>query len=282
MKKPGTLYVVATPLGNLEDLSLRAARVLKEVGLVACEDTRHTRKLLNHLAVSTPAVSYHEHNEAARATELLARLQAGEDIALVSDAGTPLIADPGYRLVRLCRERGVAVVPIPGPSAAVAALSVSGLPSDRFLFVGFLPRKPAAREGELRSLAYLKATLVFYLSPHSLLPSLEAVQGILGDRRAFLVREMTKAFESSYAGSLADITAAVAGEEPRGEYTLVVEGAREEAQVAGDIDLEAYLYGLMTIRALPRNEAIRQAARQLGITRRELYARLLASRHPES
>jgi 16S rRNA (cytidine1402-2'-O)-methyltransferase len=282
MKKPGTLYVVATPLGNLDDLSARAARILKEADLVACEDTRHTRKLLNHLAASTPAVSYHEHNEAERAAELLARLQAGNDIALVSDAGTPLIADPGYRLVSLCREQGVSVVPVPGPSAAVAALSVSGLPSDRFLFVGFLPRKAGSREGVLQNLAQVTATLVFYLSPHGLIPTLQAIQGNLGDRRAFLVREMTKAFETSHTGTVGEIVAEIAQDQPRGEYTLVVEGAREKAKGVGGVDADAYVHGLTAMRGLPRAAAIRQAARDLGLSRRELYARLLSSREPES
>jgi 16S rRNA (cytidine1402-2'-O)-methyltransferase len=276
MKKPGTLYVVATPLGNLDDLSARASRVLKEVDLVACEDTRHTRKLLNHLAASTPALSYHEHNEEERAAELAGRLLAGENVALVSDAGTPLIADPGYRLVSLCRDRGIAVVPVPGPSAAVAALSVSGLPSDRFHFVGFLPRKPGARREELRTLAHLKATLVFYLSPHGLVPSLKAVREALGDRRAFLIREMTKAFETSYAGRLGEILVKVGEEAARGEYTLVVEGTREEPQAVGDVDAEAYVHGLMALRGLSRTEAIKQAARHLGIPRRDLYNRLAA------
>lgn len=219
--RPGTLYVVATPLGNLGDLSPRAAATLAEADLIACEDTRHTRKLLSHLGIHQPTTSYHEHNEVAKAAELLAQLQQGKSIALVSDAGTPLISDPGFRLVRLCHQQKIPVVPIPGPSAAVAALSICGLPTDRFFFAGFLPRRAAACRKELERLAPLDATLVFYLSPHALLVTLKSIADILGNRHAFLIREMTKVYETSYSGSLLSIIEEVEKTSARGEYTLV-------------------------------------------------------------
>ena len=218
----GRLFVVATPLGNLEDLSPRAARVLAEVDLVACEDTRRTRKLLNHFQISTPTTSYHEHNERAKAARLVADLDSGKDLALVSDAGTPLLSDPGYRLVRLCQEKKIPVIPIPGPSAAVAALSVSGLPTHRFAFAGFLPRRASACRKELRRLASQDMTLIFYLSPHGLQSTLRRIVEILGNREAFLIREMTKVYETAHFGPLEEILAALGDGSPRGEYTLVV------------------------------------------------------------
>ncbi len=267
----GTLYVVATPLGNLEDFSPRAVRILREVSLIACEDTRHTGRLLAHFQIATPRTSYHEHNESAKAKELLAELHAGKSLALVSDAGTPLLSDPGYRLVRLCREQEIPVLPVPGPSAAIAALSVAGIPSDRFLFLGFLPRKAAAQKEELRRVARLAVTLVCYLSPHGLVPTLGSIREIFGARKAFLVREMTKLYETSYFGSLDQILEWVAEEEPRGEYTLVIEGAQPDVAEPSAIDAKAYVEGLIATQGLSRKEALRQAAHELGIPKRELY-----------
>jgi 16S rRNA (cytidine1402-2'-O)-methyltransferase len=268
----GTLYVVATPLGNLEDLSPRSARVLREVDLIACEDTRRTRKLLQHLDIRVPTLSYQEHNEASRANQLIGRLQEGAQVALVSDAGTPLLSDPGYRLVRLCRQTGVAVIPIPGPSAAVAALSVAGLPTDRFLFVGFLPRRPGFRREQLDRLAGIEATLVFYVAPHVLLETLEAVLEAVGNREAFLIREMTKLYESSYPGRLEEIIDCVRREVPQGEYTLVV-GPPESrpAEARSRVDAGAYAAGLVWARRLSRKEAIQAASRDLGVPKRTVY-----------
>ena len=220
----GRLFVVATPLGNLEDLSQRAARVLAEVDLIACEDTRHTGKLLQHLGVRTPTTSYHEHNERSKAPKLVAELKSGKDVALVSDAGTPLLSDPGYRLVQSCRLEKISVIPIPGPSAAVAALSVAGLPTDRFLFAGFLPSRRAAAKKELARLSSLEMTLVFYVSPHRLQGTLRQMLEVLGNRNAFLIREMTKIYESGCHGTLQEILETVQSRSPRGEYTLVVQG----------------------------------------------------------
>lgn len=274
----GVLYVVATPLGNLDDLSPRARRILTEVDLIACEDTRHTRKLLNHFEIHTPTTSYHEHNEAAKTKVLVSRLQEGRQIALVSDAGTPLVSDPGYRLVSACREEKIAVYPVPGPSAAMAALSVSGLPADRCLFVGFLPRRTAPQRQQLETLAHQDSTLVIYLSPHGLIPTLQRIAEALGDRRAFLAREMTKLHETHHFGQLREILEAVEQETPRGEYTLVIQRAPRGAHtVPSEVDVSAYVRGLMATRGLSQKEAIKVAAKELGLPKREVYGKMLTA-----
>jgi 16S rRNA (cytidine1402-2'-O)-methyltransferase len=218
----GTLYVVATPIGNLEDITLRALRVLREVDLVAAEDTRRTRSLLQAYGVRAALVSYFEHNQARRGPELLRRLQGGARIALVTDAGTPGVSDPGFRLVRLCRDAGVPVVPIPGASALVAALSAAGIPADRFVFEGFLPVKPGRRLTRLRELAALKRPVVLYESPHRLLATLEAIEAVFGEAEVVLAREVTKRFEEFRRGTAGSLRTALAAAGVRGEVTLVV------------------------------------------------------------
>jgi len=270
---PGTLYVVATPIGNLEDLTERASRILREVNLVACEDTRHTRKLLNHVGSSVPAVSYHEHNETTRAPEILKRLLAGDHVALVSDAGTPLVSDPGYRLVALCRKEGVAVIPVPGPSAVTAALSVSGLPTDRFLFLGFPPKRAGLLREQLTGVASLSATLVFYVGPHDVISVLRAVAEHLGNRNVFLIREMTKVFETAYSGPASAVREQVESEGPKGEYTLVIEaGEAQAASSQREVDVVAYIAGLMQTRGLSERDAIRTAAEELNLPKRDVYS----------
>ena len=266
----GTLFVVATPLGNLDDLSTRAIRVLGGVDIIACEDTRHTRKLLNHFHIDTRALSYHEHNEEERCPGLIRHLKEGKDLALVCDAGTPQISDPGYRLVRACREQGLPVLGVPGPSAATAALSVSGLPPDRFLFVGFLPKKPLSRRKAIERLKGFSASLIFFIPPHSLIDQLTDLKEILDDRRGFLAKEMTKIHERHWWGKLSEIIDQ-REEAPKGEYTLVVEGSEGEAGVELNLDLRAYVEGLQACRGLTRKEAIQQAARDLGKSRNEVY-----------
>ena len=233
----GRLFVVATPIGNLGDLSSRAVEILQQVELIACEDTRHTGRLLVHFGIVTRMLSYHEHNEDERAEKLLERLEAGHDIALVSDAGTPLLSDPGYRLVRACREKALKVIPVPGPFAGAAAACVSGLPTDQLLLCGFLPKKRPALVKRLKAVESTSATLVFYLSPHRLEPSLDAIRQHLGDREAFLIREMTKVYETSYSGNLSSILRVLQGNPPPGEYTLVVSGAppAEESPTVIDV-----------------------------------------------
>ena len=220
----GILYVVGTPIGNLEDLTLRALRILKEVDLIACEDTRHTRLLLTHYGIAKPLVSYHEHNERRRTAELLQRLEAGASIALVSDAGTPALSDPGYVIVHEATSRGIPVVAVPGPSAVTAALAVSGLPTDRFVFLGFLPRKSGQRTRALGEIAAVPWTLLLFESPHRLRDMLEDLREVLGDRQVAITRELTKRFEEVVRGTITEAIAHFAAVEPRGEFTVVVAG----------------------------------------------------------
>ena len=275
----GILYVVATPLGNLEDLSRRAVQILGEVDLIACEDTRRTRKLMNHFAIHTPTTSYHEHNEAAKAPALIIQLQKGKRIALVSDAGTPLLSDPGHRLVHSCRENEIPVYPVPGPSAATAALSVSGLPAHRFSFIGFLPRRAALQREVLERFSQQESTLLIYLSPHGLSPTLKRIVAILGNRRAFLIRAMTTLHETHYFGRLKQILTTLEQERARGEYTLVLEGqTSKEDQVSSQLDAAAYVLGLKETRGLTQKEAIKQATQELGLSRREIYNQVLGAK----
>ncbi|MHB9092054.1 MAG: 16S rRNA (cytidine(1402)-2'-O)-methyltransferase, partial [Chloroflexota bacterium] len=224
----GTLYVVATPIGNLEDLSFRAARVLREVALIAAEDTRSTRHLLERYGINTPVTSYYEHNKLTKLEYVLAALAEG-DVALVSEAGTPGISDPGYELVVAAIARGITVVPVPGPSAAVTALAVSGLPTDQFTYLGFFPRRSAERQRLLAEVTLEPRTLIFYEAPHRLLETLADIAAVLGNRRMAAARELTKIHEEIVRGSVAELQAYFAAVAPRGEFTLVVEGASREA-----------------------------------------------------
>jgi len=270
---PGRLYVVATPIGNLEDITYRAVRVLGEAGLIACEDTRQTRKLLDHYGIRKPTVSYHEHNEAERAAELAERLRGGETIALVSDAGVPLISDPGYRLVRAALDAGIEVQPVPGPSAALAALAASGLPTDAFHFGGFLPAKAGPRARVLQELAGQTATLIFYEAPHRILETLEAVEQILGQRPVAVARELTKIHEEFLRGPVAEVRAQLAARAAiKGEITLLVGKATSPA--VDTTPIEDAVAGLVRAGA-PRMDAIKQVARQRGLSKREVYERLL-------
>ena len=222
----GTLYVVATPIGNLEDITARALRILREVDVVACEDTRRTRALLTHFAIHTPTVSYYEHNKLTRGPQLLRQLAEGKSIALVSDAGTPGISDPGVLLVREARAAGVPVVPIPGPSAVVAALSAAGLPADRFVFDGFLPVKPGRRVNRLEELRDLEMTIVVYESPHRIVAALEAIREVFGEVDVVVARELTKQFEEIVIAPASAHLERLAAHEPRGEFTVVIPRVR--------------------------------------------------------
>ncbi len=244
----GTLFVVATPIGNLDDISPRALEALRNADVIACEDTRRTIKILNHFGIQKPMTSYHEFNEEEKAAELAKQLKNGTSVALVSDAGTPAIADPGYRLVRLCRQNNIPVVPIPGPNAGLAALSASGLPSDQFMFVGFLPAKKNARREKLIAVANVACTLIFYEAPHRIEESLEDLQEILGDRETCVAREITKLHEEFLFGTISDVRPRI---KPLGEFVVVVSGATE-------------------VRAetkLTREDVLKK----LGMTRNELY-----------
>lgn len=264
----GTLYVVGTPIGNLEDITLRALRVLRSVDLIACEDTRHTRTLLQRHGISRPLISYHEHNERTRAPQLVRRLLTGEDVALVSDAGMPGISDPGFHLITQAIAAGVPIVPIPGPSALTAALSVAGLPTDRVLFLGFLPRTQAARRRALAEVTGVGATLAIFEAPHRARQTLADISHVLGPRRVALIREATKLHEEVLRGPADEVAAHLAASPPRGEITLVVEGAAEAA-----VDREppaAYLRGLLK-RGLSRRDAARRLAAAYRIPHREAY-----------
>ena len=266
---PGRLYVVSTPIGNLEDITYRAVRILKEVAWVACEDTRTTGHLLMHYGIRTRTVSYHEHNEAARAAELVALLIAGESGAIVSDAGTPLLSDPGFRLVRAAVEAGVAVEALPGPSAVLAALVVSGLPTDQFHFGGFLPHKQGQRTRLLESLADEQATLVFYEAPHRILEALDDVAAVLGSREVVVARELTKLHEEVLRGKAAEIRAALGGRDSvRGEFVVMI--AKAEGPIEDDTPIEEAVE-ILVRAGVGRMDAMKTVARQRGLSKREVY-----------
>ena len=267
----GTLYLVATPIGNLEDISARALRILGQVGLIAAEDTRQTRKLLSHYDIHTPITSYHEHNKLVKLDSILSVLAQG-DIALVSDAGTPALNDPGYELVQAALQSGYAVSPIPGPSAPLAALVVSGLPTDAFLYLGYLPRKATERRQGLAKVARLPYTLIFLETPHRLLPALEDLQAALGDRPAAVARELTKLHEEIFRGKLSVAHAYFTDNPPRGEFTLVVEGFQPSAESErwSEERLQAALQERLST-GQPASQIAAQVAQESGWPRRDVY-----------
>jgi len=276
----GCLYLVGTPIGNLEDITLRALRILKEADQIACEDTRHTQKLLTHYDVHKSLVSYHEHNEITRAPELVVAMEAGAKIALVSDAGMPLVSDPGHRLVTLCVRHRIPVIPIPGPSALLAALSASGLPNEEFLFVGFLPNRSGERRRALERLRIEDRTIIFYEAPHRVAETVADAREILGDRSACLAREVTKLHEEFRRGKLSELAESLAERPARGEITLLI--APEESAVAGlqtatSQSIAARVEELMHQAKLDRKEALKVAAKERGLTRRAAYGQLVAA-----
>jgi len=265
------LYVVATPIGNLEDISLRALRILREVRLIAAEDTRKTKRLLNAYRIQTPMTSYHEHNKKIKLDYILNHLKEG-DVALVSEAGTPGVSDPGYELIRAATQAGIPVVPVPGPSAVITALVVSGLPTDRFLYLGFLPRRASARKQALKSVAQETETLVILEAPHRLQPTLNDLQLLLGDRQIAVCRELTKLHEEVFRGTIGQAIDRFT--EPRGEFTLVVEGKKEEEHQISNKDIEQRLCDMYQSGAKTK-EAIVRVAGETGLSRRELYRTFL-------
>ena len=279
---PGTLYIVATPIGNLADITHRAIQILNDVDLIACEDTRHTGKLLQHYGISTRTVSYHEHNEQQRGKELLERLSRGESVAVVSDAGTPSINDPGFRIVRLAMEHEIPVVSVPGPSALVAALVASGLPTDEFFFGGFLPARSVARRKRLTELRSVPGTLIFYETPHRLAAALKDAAEILGNRDAVIARELTKLHEEVRRGNLGQLADHYKRDEnPRGEIVLLIDRNRHE--MAEDQTVTSGAVARLVARfesdGLDHRAALKKAARELGLSRAEAYRRLIAERH---
>ncbi|MDX2482025.1 MAG: 16S rRNA (cytidine(1402)-2'-O)-methyltransferase [Desulfuromusa sp.] len=272
----GTLYVVATPIGNLEDMTYRAVRILQEVALIAAEDTRHSRKLLNHYGIATPLISYHEHNEESRSTQLIAKLQSGDSIALISDAGTPCIADPGYRLVSNCRKEGVVVIAVPGPSAVVAALSISGLPTDDFRFVGFLPAKTHGRCQFLEQIKAESQTVACYEAPHRLLSCLADIAEICGvDRPIAVARELTKLHEELFSGTVGAAQTYFAQGSVKGELVLLLSPAPQKKPEGTVKDA---LLRLREETDLSWKEIVKQVAKEFGLTGSEVYRESLELR----
>jgi 16S rRNA (cytidine1402-2'-O)-methyltransferase len=277
--KHGTLYVVATPIGNLGDMSPRAVAVLGEVSWIAAEDTRHSQHLLTHFNIRTPMLAYHDHNEAQQTPNLIEKLCAGASVALITDAGTPLLSDPGYRLVKAAHEAGIRVSPVPGPCAAIAALSAAGLPTDRFCFAGFPPAKSSARKGFFKDLSHQPATLVFYESSHRIVESLQDLCEQFGaDRQALLAREISKNFETLRKAALAELLAWVEADanQQKGEFVLVVQGVEAGASTAEESGLRALLDILLD--ELPVSQASQLAARITGRKKNEVYKIALAMR----
>ena len=275
-KIAGTLYIVSTPIGNLEDITLRALNILRDVQIIAAEDTRHTQKLLQHYHISTPQTSYHDHNKEEKAEVLISRLQEGHDVALVSDAGTPGISDPGYYLINLAIEEGIRVMPVPGPTASIAALSISGLPTDAFVFEGFLPSKKTARQKKLRELSGERRTLILFEAPHRLASTLKDIAEVLGDRKIVLTRELTKMFEEVIRGRVSEVIAEIEGRRLKGEMTLLLEGAQEEEAAAGEVpDLHEYLKMLIEEKGLSLKDAVSKASRDLDIPKNRVYKEAL-------
>lgn len=265
----GILYIVATPIGNLEDITLRALRVLKEANLIACEDTRQTRKLLDHFGIAKPVVSYHDFNEASRAAELIARLERGENVALVSDAGTPLISDPGYRLVAAAVKAGVTVTPIPGPSAVMGALSAAGLATDSFRFCGFFPPKSGQRRKALEEQKREECTLVFYEAPHRILETLEDIAAVMPSRPVVIARELTKLHEEFLRGTASELHATLAARPSvKGEITLLI--GKAEAPELDDTPIEDAISALEA-SGVARMDAIKQVAKARGLSKRDVY-----------
>ncbi|HEY6217637.1 MAG TPA: 16S rRNA (cytidine(1402)-2'-O)-methyltransferase [Pyrinomonadaceae bacterium] len=273
---PGTLYLVATPIGNLSDITHRALQVLRDVYLIACEDTRHTQKLLNHYGINTKTISYHEHNEQQRAAQLIDQLKQGSNIAVVSDAGTPAISDPGFRLVRAAIENDVRVVPVPGPSALISALIAGGLPTDEFFFGGFLPARSNARRARLAKLQSVPGTLIFYEAPHRLAATLKDAYEILGERDAVVARELTKIHEEIRRGRLSQLSTYYVGEGPRGEIVVLIDrniisAAKPQLNIAALVDQ-------FEQEGMDQRAALKKAARELGLSRAEAYRKLVSER----
>lgn len=267
-KKKGILYVVATPIGNLEDITLRALRVLKEVDFIAVEDTRHSKKLLSYYNISKPLVSYWSEKEKIRSKEIIEQIKAGQTCALITDAGTPGISDPGYFLIKRAIEEDIAVIAIPGPSAVISALSVSGLPTDEFVFLGFLPSKSTGRLKKLKELAVETRTMIFYEAPHRLLNTLNDIKEVFGDRQVVVVKELTKLYEEIFRGKVSDILNILENKTIAGEFIILAEGVEKQKMT-----LEEALHEvkLLIRRGIGRKEAVKRIANDYGLSKKELY-----------
>lgn len=270
----GRLYIVSTPIGNLEDITLRAIRILKEAAIIAAEDTRHTQKLLNHYQIATHQTSYHDHNKEEKAEILISKIKDGKDVALVCDAGTPGISDPGYYLIKRAIEEAIQIVPVPGVSAVIAGLSVSGLSTDRFIFEGFLP-KGKARHKYLKTLEKEERTIILYESPHRLLKALRDIHDVLGNRRIVVGRELTKLHEEIARGKAADLINSFESKKIKGEITIIIEGAQKDDRPAAPTeiphDIPKTIEEIMKKESVSRSEAARIAAKRLGISKKVAY-----------
>ncbi|MEW6001682.1 MAG: 16S rRNA (cytidine(1402)-2'-O)-methyltransferase [Nitrospirota bacterium] len=269
----GTLYIVSTPIGNLEDITLRALRILKEVDVIAAEDTRRSLKLLNYYGISKPIISYWGAKEKIKSEEVIERLRKGQSVALISDAGTPGISDPGSVLIKRAIEENIPVVSIPGPSALIAALSISGLPTEGFTFIGFLPPRKIQRRKILRDLSLERKTLVFYEAPHRILETLEDMEEIFSERKVALIREMTKTHEETLRGSISEVLDRLKKTTIAGEYVIIVEGREEGSRISGS-DALLEVSSLMK-KGLGRKEAVRKVAEAYGLSKKELYDKSL-------
>jgi 16S rRNA (cytidine1402-2'-O)-methyltransferase len=269
--KKGILYMVATPIGNLEDITVRALRVLREVDLIAAEDTRHSRILLSAYNIRTPLVSLHEHNERERSMLIISKIENGMSVAYVSDAGTPCVSDPGYRLAAAALENSIRVVPVPGPSAVAAALSVCGFPADQFLFCGFLPPKSNPRRRFLESVRDAGQTLIFYESPARITETMQDIHEVLGDRDAVVARELTKMFEEIRRGKVSDIAAQMSGGKARGEFTVIVGGASREPVSLTDGEIQERLLRFKKGKSVSLRDAVADVVRQTGLPRKRIY-----------
>lgn len=280
---PGTLYVVATPIGNLEDITYRAVRVLREADLIACEDTRHTAKLLHHYGIEKPTISYHEHNEAARAEELVAKLEQGLNVAQVSDAGMPGISDPGYRVIKLAIERGIRVVPVPGASALVAAVAASGLPTDSFQFLGFLPAKSGQRRTVLEEFRNVQNTVVVYEAPHRIAETMRDIVEILGaERPVVLARELTKVHEEFIRGTAREVLARAQEHELKGEITLLLGKSEAQESHRQEKDIVQQLEKIMREQKLDEKAGLKVLAKERGLSKSEAYRELQRRRSRQS
>ncbi len=276
---PGQLYLCSTPIGNLEDITLRVLRILKEVDIIAAEDTRHTKKLLTHYDIHTPVTSYHEHNEREKGLKLISEIQYGKNVALVSDAGTPGVSDPGYELVVLAIKEGIKVVPCPGASASLAALAASGLPTDRFVFEGFLPRSGKDRDKALKRVLSEERTVIFYESPYRIIKTLQELLDYGGDRNVVVTRELTKVYEQFIRGTVSDALVYFETKKPKGEFTVLIEGRREDRKIVlPDKDgISAQVEELIT-QGIDKKSAIKQVSQTLGISKRQVYSAVLEDR----
>jgi len=276
MRTLGTLYIVATPIGNLEDITFRAVRILKEVDLIAAEDTRHTRKLLSHFGISKPLTSYFDHNKHLKGEAILERLRHGASVALVSDAGTPCIADPGYQLVRDAVAEGISVAPIPGVSAAVTALSAAGLPTDCFTFIGFLPSRQGKRRDRLSSLKAERRVLIFYEAPNRLMATLGDMRDICGERNLVVARELTKIYEEFARGTTSEVIAQFLERRVKGEVVILVAPSEEpERGDVGKESLQEALNRYIFVEGLTLKDAVKRVSGEMGCPRREVYAEAL-------